>query len=55
MLRHTFIHLPGIGAHRERTLWSQGILDWAGFLQARERGQLKQGVYTSVLPLVQKS
>ena len=55
MLRNTFIHLPGVGAHRERTLWKQGILDWNHFLQAAEGGMLRQGIYTSALPLVQQS
>ena len=36
MLQQTFIHLPGVGAHRERTLWQQGILDWNYFLEAAE-------------------
>jgi len=28
MLRHTFIHIPGIGEKTERALWSHNILDW---------------------------
>ncbi len=55
MLRHTFIHLPGVGAHRERALWSQGILDWDGFLAAAADGRLRQGVYGSAVPLVRQS
>jgi uncharacterized protein YprB with RNaseH-like and TPR domain len=55
MLRHTFIHLPGIGAHRERTLWKRGILDWDRFLQAVADGGLRQGVYESAAPLVRQS
>lgn len=55
MLRHTFIHLPGVGAHRERTLWKQGILDWDRFLKALEDGSLRQGVYESTAPLVRQS
>lgn len=55
MLRHTFIHLPGIGAHRERMLWKQGILDWDRFLSAAEDGLLRQGVYATAVPLVRQS
>ncbi len=55
MLRHTFIHLPGVGPHRERTLWQQGILGWDRFLEAAEDGSLRQGVYKSAVPLVQQS
>lgn len=28
MLRHTFQHLPGIGAKSEQTLWDRGLLSW---------------------------
>ena len=40
MLESTFIHLPGIGAKKERALWEQGIRTWddlerASFHQAR--------------------
>lgn len=55
MLRHTFIHLPGVGVHRERTLWKQGILDWDRFLEAVEDGALRQGIYESAAPLVRQS
>lgn len=55
MLRNTFIHLPGVGTHRERTLWKQGILDWDCFLQAFDGGSLRQGVYASAAPLVRQS
>jgi uncharacterized protein YprB with RNaseH-like and TPR domain len=55
MLRHTFIHLPGVGGHRERTLWKQGILDWNGFLEAMTNGGLRQGIYKSAVPLVRQS
>lgn len=55
MLRNTFIHLPGIGPHRERTLWKQGVLDWDRFLEAIEDGALRQGVYESAAPLVCQS
>jgi uncharacterized protein YprB with RNaseH-like and TPR domain len=38
MLRNTFIHLPGIGPHRERALWNRGILDWDQFLACAHIG-----------------
>ena len=31
MLKNTFHHLPGIGAHTERQIWSAGILAWEDF------------------------
>lgn len=55
MLRNTFIHLPGVGAVRERELWQQGVLDWPAFLVAAERNQLPKGPYRAALPLVQQS
>jgi uncharacterized protein YprB with RNaseH-like and TPR domain len=54
MLRNTFIHLPGVGAHRERALWQRGILDWGCFLAAVEDGLLPDRWETAV-PLVQQS
>lgn len=55
MLRHTFIHLPGIGAHRERKLWDQGILDWDGFLESAANGKLSKKMCESAVPLVRQS
>jgi len=31
MLKHTFLHLPGIGSLKERALWRRGILNWDDF------------------------
>jgi hypothetical protein len=55
MLRHTFIHLPGIGPPRERKLWDQGILDWNSFLDAAACGILTKKLCESAVPLVRKS
>src|SRR5208283_5836941 len=55
MLRHTFIHLPGIGPHRERKLWSQGILDWNRFLEAAANGVLSKKMGQSAVPLLHRS
>jgi uncharacterized protein len=55
MLRHTFIHLPGVGIHRERRLWAEGILDWERFLEATTGGLLRKGVFESSVPLVRQS
>jgi uncharacterized protein len=55
MLRNTFIHLPGVGAARERTLWERGILDWEGYLAAAEQGRLREPRYGSAAPLVRQS
>jgi len=55
MLRNTFIHLPGIGPHRERWLWERGCLDWERFLAAVDGGQLPGYVLPLLTPLVQQS
>jgi hypothetical protein len=55
MLRQTFIHLPGIGTHRERKLWDQGILDWDRFLEAAASGILPKKMCESTVPLVRQS
>jgi hypothetical protein len=55
MLRHTFIHLPGIGTHRERKLWDQGILDWDRFLEAAANGVLPKKMCESTVPMVRQS
>jgi uncharacterized protein YprB with RNaseH-like and TPR domain len=55
MLRNTFIHLPGVGTIRERTLWQNGILDWHDFLTAAEDDRLPKGTARSAVPLVQRS
>lgn len=55
MLRNTFIHLPGIGAHRERKLWDQGVVDWDRFLDAASTGTLSKKMCEATVPLVHES
>ena len=38
MLRHTFLHVPGIGEKKERDLWSRGFVDWEAFERGHPRG-----------------
>lgn len=38
MLRHTFLHVPGIGEKRERDLWQRGFTDWEAFRRAHPAG-----------------
>lgn len=37
MLEHTFRHLKGIGAKKERELWNSGIVSWDDFDSKQER------------------
>jgi hypothetical protein len=54
-LNSTFIHLPGIGGHRERELWRKGILDWNRFLEAASNGILSPETYRSAVTGVRES
>ncbi len=54
MLRHTFLHLPGIGSQRERALWEQGILDWDRFLAAAESGALSERIGRPAAPILRR-
>jgi uncharacterized protein YprB with RNaseH-like and TPR domain len=36
LLKHTFIHIQGIGLKTERNLWKRGIFTWQDFLNHRE-------------------
>lgn len=55
LLRHTFVHLPGIGYATEARLWSEGFTTWDEFFARREdapvgpvRGQrLEEGLPAS--------
>lgn len=41
MLRHSFIHIPGIGAKTEQALWRKGVRTWRDSLApAKAHGQL---------------
>ncbi len=35
MLRHSFIHMPGVGPSTERALWKQGFHNWSDCLNRR--------------------
>ena len=38
MLRHSFIHVPGVGEKRERDLWRKGFVDWDAFRRLHPPG-----------------
>jgi len=42
MLRHTFLHVPGVGEKRERNLWSRGFTDWAAFRDGYPHGAWRE-------------
>lgn len=54
MLKNTFHHIPGIGAHIEKNIWGKGILDWKGF-QFNGAGIFSQGRTSLIQSYVDKS
>lgn len=53
MLRHTFLHLPGIGKITEQKLWDRGVLDWDDLevLSPRQLQLFKDEKYRTRSPL----
>ncbi|MBS1714661.1 MAG: ribonuclease H-like domain-containing protein [Armatimonadetes bacterium] len=62
MLQRTFLHVPGLGAHTERSLWSQGCVTWEHYLREPEsyntggcdRVRLEQTVRNSKTALMER-
>ncbi|HEX5042252.1 MAG TPA: ribonuclease H-like domain-containing protein [Candidatus Polarisedimenticolaceae bacterium] len=50
MLRHSFVHCPGIGLARERTLWELGYVDWDAFLDRHPPGGWRDRVAERLSP-----
>lgn len=44
MLESTFVHVPGIGPHRERQLWERGYTEWRAFLRGFPDGAWREHV-----------
>ena len=42
MLRHTFLHVPGIGEKKERDLWQRGFTDWESFHRGHPPGAWRE-------------
>jgi uncharacterized protein len=42
MLRHTYLHVPGVGEKRERDLWQRGFTDWEAFRQRHPAGAWRE-------------
>jgi len=40
LLKHTFIHIPGVGEQTEQRLWRGGVLCWDDFLEAASARKL---------------
>jgi uncharacterized protein YprB with RNaseH-like and TPR domain len=55
VLRNTFVHLPGVGPHRERAFWEQGILDWDHLLQSIDSGRFRGRNHEPIAELLRDS
>ena len=42
MLRHTYLHVPGVGEKRERDLWLRGFADWEAFRRGHPAGAWRE-------------
>jgi len=42
MLRHTYLHVPGVGEKRERDLWLRGFTDWESFRRGHPDGAWRE-------------
>jgi len=42
VLRHTYLHIPGVGEKRERDLWLRGFADWDAFRRRHPEGAWRE-------------
>jgi hypothetical protein len=52
MLRHTFIHAPGIGPVREAAIWDRGVHTWGEYLMAHDDGRFPEPHYADLPDLI---
>jgi len=55
MLRHTFQHIPGLGARRKGALWQRGIRTWDDLLAAPQRSGLPAPVLRDAQAIIEQS
>lgn len=48
MLKHTFIHIPGVGENTERLLWRSNILCWEDYLRNSHQVRLPRKVHSTL-------
>ena len=55
MLKHTFMHVPGIGQATEQKLWSRGFASWEDYLNNREHCSLPPNLHYLLVEHLEKS
>ena len=55
MLRHTFLHVPGVGYITERRLWAEGLLSWEDCLGHAEARPLSGYIRGTLVPHLEAS
>jgi uncharacterized protein YprB with RNaseH-like and TPR domain len=48
MLKHTFVHVPGISLNTERKIWNQSIFTWNDFLEKQDALDLSASKKTTI-------
>ena len=55
MLRHTFIHVPGVGERTEQWLWQKNILCWEDYLRGSYQVELPRRMHLKLSLFMQLS
>ena len=55
MLTSTFCHVPGLGAHTEKSLWNQGCEDWETYLRTPDQFSVGSVAKATMLDTIHKS
>jgi uncharacterized protein len=55
MLRHTFLHIPGVGPATEHRLWSAGFGTWEDYFQGRQQCALPQTTRDRIVGCLEES
>ena len=55
MLKHTFLHVPGVGPKTELKLWEKGIFCWEDYLENPGRSGLSRGAKLNLDEFIESS
>ena len=55
MLKHTFLHVPGVGPKTELKLWERGIFCWEDYLENPGRSGLSRGAKLTLDKFIESS
>ena len=55
MLRHTFLHVPGIGIKTEERLWQEGVLTWEDFFRHPQAASISGPLFSPTCRFLEDS